>query len=304
MPDLHALFVTTATTEPIENVDAWEHTMGPASHIVFDINGPKRDDFIRARARQQKPDVIFYTGGVAGDGLPSEETFRKLRKIAPSVILQGDMADPPWHPILKAYRQNECFDLYVGMDGVADAPIDHVTLTPLDLAKFALPPRERKFKCGFAGNMVNKDRYELLLRKYGTKDLRSALLHDLGDFVQLRERETAGDYQNYVRFLRRCRLVINTSLAGSGLVHHVKGRVLETAFAGAGLLEMRGAPTERWFPSGTFFTYGDANEAREIIFGTSHREIDERAAAFAAHAREHYTPEKIYGGILERLGLA
>jgi len=99
-----ALFVTTNTTEPVVNVNAWIQSMGDAQHITFDINGPKNDEAIIAKAKEYAPDVIFYTGGVAGEGLPNTETFRTLRTIAKSVMLQGDFADPPFFPILDNYR--------------------------------------------------------------------------------------------------------------------------------------------------------------------------------------------------------
>jgi len=294
-----ALFVTTATTEPIENVDAWANTMGPANHVTFDINGPPNDGVILSVAKTFKPDVIFYTGGVSGDGLPSDDTLRALRKIAPSVILQGDMADPPWWPVLKHYRAAGCFDLMVGMDG-ADAPVDHITLTPFDLAKFERPWK-KTLHCGFAGNHVAKPRWELLKEMHGTEDLRSSVLHGLGDIVRLRERELAGDYNNYIAFLRRCLMIVNTSWAGSGLVHHMKGRLLEAAFSGTAVLEMARSPIHRWFPPDSYFVYDSVAEAREVITTVPAEEIAERAAKFAAHARKHYNPGQIYAGIMRAL---
>ena len=303
MSDLYALFVTTATSEPTVNVHAWQQSMGPARHVTFDINGPNNDIAILAAAEEYDPDVIFYTGGESGAGLPTDDTLRALRKFAPSVILQGDMGDPPWWPMLEHYRATDCFDLFVGMDGVKDAPIDHATLTPVDMEPWNQKPRKKSIHCGFAGNHVSRDRYETLRHLYGTEDPRSAVLHQLGDLVQLREREMQGQYMNYAAFLRRCRLSINTSWAGSGLAHHVKGRVIESAFAGCGLLEMRDSPTKEWFPEDSFFTYGSVEEARDIILTASWEEIERRAALMTAHARAHYTPKHIYGGIVERLGL-
>lgn len=294
-----ALFVTTATTEPADNVRAWRRYIGEAEHVTFDINGPNNDIAILAAARAFKPEVIFYTGGVSGDGLPTEATLRNLRKIAYSIMNQGDMADPPFHPVLDRYRRQECFDLYVGMDGVKSAPVDHVTLTPIDLEPFSRPPRERNIHCGFAGNVVGRARWELIRQMHNTEDPRAAVLHRLGNLVQLRERETEGSYQNYASFFRRCRMIINTSLAGSGLVHHVKGRVLESAFAGCALLEMSGSPIADWFPADTYFTYGSVEEAARVIRGTDPAEIDRMAAAFKDHALERYTPRKIFEGILK-----
>lgn len=299
MPD--ALFVTTRTSEPIENVRAWAHTMGQAKHLTFDINGPNEDDLILAGARSCGAEVIFYTGGVSGVGLPTEETLKALRRIAPTIMLQGDMADPPFHPILERYRSLDLFDLYVSMDGSRNEFVDHATLTPFDPQRFSTPSRRRTIHCGFAGNVVGRERYELLKREHGTEDPRSAVLHRLNGLVQLRERETDGSYENYLAFFRRTKLIINTSYAGSGLVHHVKGRVLEAAFSGCALLEMRASPLKDWFPPESYFTYADAEEASEAIQLLSDGEIKQTAALFQAYARANYTADKIYRGIMEKL---
>ena len=273
--------------------------MGPAGHVTFDINEEPQDAKILASAKDFAPDVIFYTGATEGLGVPGDDTLRALRKIAPSIIMQGDFGDPPWWPMVEHYRKVDCFDLMVAMDGT-DAPVDHITLTPFDLAKFARPPK-KTLHCGFAGNHVPKERWELLQAMHGTEDKRSGILHRLGDIVRLRERELDGDYNNYAAFLRRCRMILNTSWAGSGTVHHMKGRVLEAAFAGTAVLEMAESPIARWFPDDSYFTYGSIEEARHVIETASVEEITLRATKFETHAREHYNSRRIYGDIMERL---
>lgn len=304
MLDLYALFVTTATSEPDVNVRAWRATMGPATRVIFDINGPQRDSEILQVAEDGQPDIIFYTGGESGPGLPSVETLQALRKITKTVQIQGDMGDPPWHPMLKLYRERECFDLQVGMDGVSEAPIDYVTLTPIDPEPFNRPPRKRNFQCGFAGNHIGRERFRHLKGLGLATDPRSEILHALGDLLQLRERELDGSYASYIAFYRRCRMMLNTSWAGSGLVHHVKGRVLESAFAGCALLEMAESQTGHWFPADSFFTYRSVAEAADIIRSVSNEEIAERAVKFEAHARANYTPAQIFLGIVQKVGLA
>ena len=298
---MRALFITTATSEPRECVKAWKSTGGTATQVTFDINGPRNDDEIIGYAKDYCPDVIFYTGGVSGDGLPSDETLKEIKSYAPSVIIQGDMADPPFFPVLERYRNKDCFDRYVAIDGVHGSPADHVTLTPINLEHFDQPQRSRTIRCGFAGNIVNRDRYEMIKKMHGTEDPRAKVIHGLGDLVRLRERETEGLYVNFVAFLRRCQMIINTSWAGSGLVHHMKGRVLEAAFAGCALLEMKGSPIADWFPPESYFMYDGINEAKEIIRHTSDSEIERRAKLLEIYAREHYRPEHIFSGIVAKL---
>lgn len=294
-----ALFVTTATSEPRDNVRAWAKWMGPAEHVTFDIDGPPRDLQIGVRALTTRPDVILYTGGVEGTGLPSDKALLYLRKLAPTIISQGDFTDPPWHEKLAHYRSIGAFDLYVSMDG--GGPVDHTTLTPIDIDAFEPTGAERDIPCGFAGNHVPRERWSHVRKLHGTEDVRSAILHRLAPLVTLRERELQGDYRNFARWLQRCRMVINTSWAGSGTVHHMKGRVLETAFAGAALLEPADSPIARWFPEGSWFRYGSLDEAKAIIQHTPLDDVQARAVALSAYAREHYHPRQIFAGMVQAL---
>lgn len=299
-----ALFVTTTSNEMYVVVGAWRSCMGPLGHITFNISGPPNDDAILACARGYKPDVIIYLGGNAGVGLPSIETLRSLRQIAPSVHYQGDMEDDAWRPLLELYRERECFDLHVAQTGVHAPLTDYATLTAVDPVLYDNRiSQSRAHRCGFAGNFHDRDRYDLLKRKHGTEDPRSAVLHRLGTLITLRQRDTSGSYADYVDFLFATKLLLNTSFTGSGLNHHVKGRVVEGAFARCALLEMSESPTSEWFPKDSFFTYGSVEEAIHIIRETPPNEVSRRAGIFSAYAREHYSPQKIYGEMLNRLGI-
>ena len=301
-----ALFITTATTEPKENVKAWANTMGPSAHIPYELNVSRElwpnDETILDAARSWKPDVIFYIGATVGLGVPSDDTLRALRKIAPSIQIQGDMADPPWWPVLERYKKTGCFDLQVAMDGVHGSPVDYVTLTPFDPAAFVGIDGRHKYRphaCGFPGNIPSRERWEQLLKEHGTEDSRSAVVHRLP--VEVRQREVHGPYDHLIAFMRRCRMIINTSLAGSGTVHHIKGRVLEAAFSKCALLEMGGSPIADWFPQKSYFIYDSVDEARAIIESTPAMEVNVRAKVFGDHAREHYNAKTIFESMLSKL---
>lgn len=301
---IRSFWATPSTSECLdEGVTSWRRYMGPAEHVTYDINGSPQDERILAAAKQFRPEVIFFTGGESGAGLPSIDTLKALRKIAPSVHIEGDLADPPWWPRLEHYRQHECFDLQVAQDGVPDCPADYVTVTPIDPEPFAGPSPERDIACGFPGNHVPWERWEKIRAMHGTEDKRSGLLHRLRPLVTLRERDLEGSYRDYAHWMKRCRMVINTSWTGSGLVHHLKGRVIETALAGAALLEMTASPVRHWFPAESYFSFGEATpeEAKRIIQHMPADEIWKRARAMGAHAREHYHPRQVFGGILAAL---
>jgi hypothetical protein len=286
-----ALFVTTPSNDCDNHVAAWESFNDPATRAIFDPRDAPRDDQILGCARSERPHVIFYIGAVSGCGLPAATTFRALRDIAPTVNLCSDAADPPWHPVLADYKRNECFDLQVGIDGCDDAPVDLVTLTPVDPRPFAGPASDRDILCGFSGTVGLNG-----VRAHAVARLKMA------NVLTLRRRVQSASYAEHVAFLRRCKSVVNVSMTGSQRLHHVKGRVLEAGWAGCALFEMGASPTKRFFPPRCFLAYTQVQEIPAMLADQSR--LTESAAELAAAVRAHHTPAQIYGRILERLGVA
>ena len=264
--------------------------MGPAGHFTFSNMGPPQDELILAAAGGFRPDVIVYSGANGGT-VPSIETLQKLREVAPTVHYQGDLEDEEWHPVLRSYRDNKCFDLVMAQTGVQVAGLtDYATLTAISPEPYDQKRKKKRIRCGFSGN-------------FGSEDPRGKILSALGSKVNVRPRDTTGTYVHYVWFLNQCVIMFNTSYTGSGLHHHVKGRVVEAAWACCALLEMRDSPTKEWFPEDTFFQYGSVEEALEIISTARLETIREKVSAFKDHALRHYHPAIIYGDMLNRLGI-
>ena len=295
-----ALFIVPASSDATQVAYAYLNNVWDAACYTFDIGSSPVDEAILVAARAASPDVIFYMGGESGPGLPSVTTLCALREIAPSVHLGGDFADPPWLPRLEEYRREGCFSLTVSIDGVPGDHVDYATLTPVDISAFDVPDVERDIWCAFAGNHVDRARHDHILKEHGTFDVRSKLLHEIGDRLTLRQRDVTGNYADYVSFLKRCSIMFNTAWTGSGTATHCKGRILEAAFAGCALLEMKSSPTTNWFPQDAFFRFSDADDALTAIEKLSPTEAAERAALLSYHARKHYHPKVIYGNILER----
>lgn len=298
-----ALFITSPTSDARNMAVAYEKNVGPVTHITFDVGGDPIDGTMLATAEETKPEVIFYIGAVEGPGLASIDTLRALKAMAPLVHMSGDLGDPPWWPVLEEYKQAGCMSLTVTMDGAPNAPVDIVTLTPLDVSAFdgPSPSPERDIRCGFPGNYVTKERYREVFKLYRTFDPRSRMLHEIDEKVTLRQREVDGNYSDYVAFLKRCQIVLNTSWTGSGKVHHVKGRVLEAAFAGCAVLEMVQAPTFGHFPAYALHSYASPPAARKFITSATDQQLRLSADILGAYAREHFHPKVIYRTILNKL---
>lgn len=246
-------------------------------------------------ARKVKPDIIFYVGGNHGPGLPTHERLRKLRALAPSVHLCWDATDKPWHDVLKAYKENECFDLQVAMDGGTDSPVDMATLTPVDPRPYKHPVIDRNIRCAFSGQNVARaavglqhPRWDVLEGLVGQK------------WVEFSPRSDRS-YEAYANYIKGCKMLLNISHTGSGLTHHVKVRIVEAGMAGCALLEMDEAPTRDWIPEECLFIYRDVAEAIRIIRSASVVQIAEKADALNSYVMKHYSPQAIYESILAKI---
>ena len=290
---MKALFITTHTNDVDSLVRAWDcWNEVKATRIIFNYRGPIDNTAILEQAKEANPDVIFYIGAALITGAPTPETLIELRDIAPSINMCCDAGDWPWHPILDIYRDRKCFDLQVTLDGCKNAPVDHVTITPVDPGPWIGNDPPRTIFCGFSGN-------------YGGTNPRMQILPMLINqgHIILRCRNKHGDYEGHAAFVRSCRMIINTSYCGSGEAHHVKGRVLESALAGCALLEGAWAPTKDWIPEELFYTYKGRKQAERIIDSLTVEDVTEKGEALREYVKDRYHPREIYGAILKEIGL-
>lgn len=285
---MKALFLTTKTADCINHVSAWESAFGIAEHVTFDHEGLRNDHLLINAALTIKPDVIFYIGATRGRGNPRAETYHELRRISTFINICSDAADRPWHPVLDGYKRLECFDLQVAIDGPADAPVDFVTLTPVDPRPFDIDV-VKDIRFGFSGSV-------------GKWNGRSEIVKALEWFSGLivRHRQIGDNYRDHAGFLRRCRILLNVSLTGSGARHHIKGRVLEAGWAGCALLESEGSPIGNWFPSDCYLTYREPREAAEIVRDIDDVTIERVARRLSEEVRSRYHPKIIYTEMLRR----
>lgn len=285
---MKALFITTKSNDCDNHVQAWESVHGPAARLVFDVQGIRNDWQFAAAAEQHKPEVIFYIGACNAPGNPRPATLAGLRSFAPTINLCSDAADKPWHPVLAGMRTRGCFDLQVSIDGARNSPVDMATLTPVDPRPFQVET-ERDIRCGFSGSVGRwNERSEVV-----------KALEWLGGLT-VRERQGSGAYEDHARFLRRCRMLLNSSFTGTGHAHHVKGRVLEAGWAGCALLESEGSTIGDWFPADCYLTYRDPKEAAEIIASLDDSTISRMATRLSEEVRSRFHPSMIYGSILKR----
>ena len=289
---MRCLFLTTLSNDTDSLVNAWNSFNDePAARLRFAYNGIRNDHQMLEAADAHKPAVIFYIGACAGLGEPSIHTFRALRGKARLINLICDAADWPWHNTILKFRQSECFDLHVALDGNPTAPADLVTVTPVDPLHFGGLAFPRDIRCGFSGTAFGGLRGNILGPLYEAKA------------VTFRGRDFVAGYGDHVDFMRRCRMLINTSWTGTGKHHQIKGRVIEAGHAGCCLLEYADSPIGSWFTPDSYLIYRTVDEAKAIIAEVPEDDIAARAALFQRQVLARFTARHVYCEMLERVGL-
>lgn len=299
---IKAFFVTTRTGDCSNHFSAWEHAYGKASRITHTPNGAKNDIAIIKEAKSLKPDVIFYIGAADGPGIPDVQTFHELKGIAPLVNMCSDAVDEGWHATLSKYRSAGCFDLHVSIDGANNSYIDHSTVTPINPEFFGGPSVLRDMRCGFSGSYGSRNVFDYKNQGSAYRGRIVYRLEKLG-LLNVRKRSALGKYEDHISFMRRCRIMLNVSLSGSGVDHQIKGRAIEAGWAGCALLESIGSPAINRFPKGSVIPFSTEAEAIDIVRNISDSEIDSSAQMLHAHVRDRYNPKSIYGEILKKVGI-
>lgn len=288
---MKVLFLTTPSNDCNNHVRAFQ-SFAPAEQLIMRSRGICIDERVVREVREINPDLLFYISANQGVYTLKWRTLVDLRTITKTVNLCSDAMDKPWHTVLDIYKKHQCFDLQVSLDGSKYKSLDLPSLTPVD-PTFFKGTSKRDIRCGFSGSV-------------GTAGARSEAIHALEWFggLILRGRTLKGGYEDHVKFLRRCKIILNTSWTGSGQTHHVKGRVLEAGWAGCALLEQADSPINEWFPEDCYFSWKDPKEAAEIIKDASDEEISHKAKRLAEEVRKNYTAKQIYGEILDRVDIA
>jgi hypothetical protein len=241
------------------------------------------DDQMLMEAKIGKPDAIVYISAWQEDFVPLNETLGELNSIAPVIHFLSDGADWPWWPQLKEFERRGVFSLTVNIDGShywpggRDWPSDGVTitepdgtttqvgkisnaltlLTPVDVSKFpatGIAYSERPYAIGYGGNNGGHIRSYIVQRLQGVRG-----------FAFKQRDGNPNSYGQYTDFLSHCRVSVSIPFTGTGLHRHVKGRILETGFAGATLLEWRNDATRAWFePRRDYWEYETVEECADF----------------------------------------
>jgi len=260
----------------------------------------RQNEFVEY-AKYTSPSAIVYIGAVeAHHGKPClmVDTLRRLKDVAPSVHLCGDAGDEGWWETLELYNKNECFSVQVSMDGSFETPIAKfkngmILLTPIDVSVFNPRPWGGRIVGGTisgGGSFGRSDTYNRLSQVAG---------------FEWHVTSPAITYEDVGAFMSRCRVIANHSATGNGR-HHVKGRVVETGFAGACLLESKNSVTSRWFRPGVeYLEYATPDEAVELLKWTQDcpEVIKQIAENLTAAVNFVHHPKSFWHNVFTKVGL-
>lgn len=250
-------------------------------------------------AAKETPDVILFDGIADATRLPTTHTLRRLRSIAPLVLLSGDLSDPPWWPFLEEFRDEKCFDLYVNFDGGSPWPrpepyLDLLTPIAHEFYEMPKPLAQRLVPFGFCGGCASPSRWEII----------GYLVENAGLKILPRD-ERYGSYKRYADFMMECRLTVNVPISGSDTSRQVKGRVLEAGLAGTCLLEHESSAAQHWFtPHEDYVVYRTREEAaelsRELLADIPRMEAI--AQRLQRKVRENHSPAIFWAKVFEAVG--
>lgn len=306
---MKAVFLSTSTddTEKLINSFSCAYPNGSGNPVIrYDTAGRQIDDDIVKEIRIQRPDIVVYISRLPPlddtenrGGIPFNSTLREIRHISPSIHICCDAGDPPWHSAVLMYRDQKCFDLQVAIDGDPTWPLHDdenglTALTPIDTRPFEQEiPRfcDRPVEFGFAGNVGSRHRQELATN----------LADAVGLKVNVRD---IASYEEYCRRLMGFKISLNMPLSGTMARRHVKGRIIESAYAGCCVLEHSEATTSHWFvPGEDYATYDDEPDAAEKA--RTLMKDDVLAQSFADSLRikviESHSPRAFWDRVMDRL---
>lgn len=238
-----------------------------------------------------------------GGHVPPVEVYAEASERRPLVHICCDGSEKVWWPQLETYRVGAPKMFHVNIDGVKDGFFNSTgwtTLCPLDPDPF-LPHMvewtKRPISVGFCGGF----------------DTRGKGYHPRSDrLIDLFEKKLVhavcrpfGPYDDFRGFMGTVKVGWNHAHSGDADHMQVKARVMETAFAGAVLMEPRESPTAQYFDFGLDYLSYETDE--DIAAHKAWIEGGVDLSAMARRMRERacdlYSAQRFWPKVFKMVGL-
>lgn len=266
----------------------------------YDDRPYDQQDYFVQLAKSLDYDFCVYIGAPEpyhGKPTLQSDILCRLKEIKPIVHLCGDAADDPWWPLLYEYDRKDCFTVQVSFDGSVYNPIKEfknglLLLTPVDIRPYApIKWQERTIRIGYAGSIGGNTRAEILSELF--KKTSVVYYYKPGVF-----------YNQYAEFLCGVKVVPNVSYTGTHRAMQVKGRVLEAAFAGCCVFELKGSPTYNWFyPGIDYYEYQTADDIINTVNNTPDDLLETVAINLQRRIFVEHHPIVFWNKVIEKAGL-
>lgn len=296
---MRALFLVTYTTDCINKWRSLACLGHDTLVATYDDRPHEQHGHFVEMARQMQPDVIIMVGAVEADHhrpVLRSDTISALRQMAPTVLLCGDAADPPWWPTLEEYYKSGCFTVIATMDGQIECPVrDYdnglILCTPTDVRAFNPRPwAARDIRVGMVGGSGSRAPYIEHLRQRGLMDFH--------------EQVPSRSYDEFGDMLSRTKVTFCNGRTGSGAAMHVKGRIIEAGMAGSVVLDVDGSPTQQWFiPGVDYIRYASAEDAANQIEAMSDEALMAMAARFHAAVMTFHHPAVFWSTVFLKIAM-
>jgi hypothetical protein len=282
--------------------------------VYFDPGAiPAPHSSLPARVDSVNPDLVVMLGQAddRNGNCPPASVLAAISRRRPFVHICCDGSERVWWPQLDEYAVAAPEMVHVNIDGVragffredrpkrnGHGPVAWTILCPMDQETWTKPvenaPWElRPVMLGFCGG-------------WGEKHPRgpdiTRLMHQ-GDRILYAALRPFHRYEDFQNFMCRFRAGYNHALTGTADHMHVKARVIETAFAGAVLVEPKGSPTSEWFdPATDYLTYSSDADLARIFAEVTARQHHERAQSMRAKAIDLYSAQRFWPTVIELAG--
>lgn len=258
-----------------------------------------------------KPDLVIMLGqhdNKVGN-CPPASVLAAIARRRPFAHICCDGSERVWWPQLEEYALVAPEMVHVNIDGVAAGffapqpgcvatrrwttlcPMDH---EPWEKVVAAQPWHLRSITLGFCGGWGEKHPRGPDIDRLVKGGLLKAALRPFYH------------YDHFRSFMCSFRAGYNHALTGTADHMHVKARVVETAFAGALLVEPEGSPTADWFDVGIDYLPYSSVDDLKIIHGWA-TESDgwllEKADRMRRKAIDRYSAQRFWPKLFELVGL-
>lgn len=244
--------------------------------------------------KNYKPDFLFYIGAVEGECSLSIDQLKTLRDQGTKlVMIHMECGNPGWNDLILEYHKQDIFYLIVGVGGIDNWPKRQ---RDTSLCGFVDPTYYKQYS--------NTEKDILCGVSCGFHPERQNVIQELGKLVTKFDKRTEeyGNYEEYVKWLCRCRFFLNLNFIDFNNVSRGGNfKEQEAGLASAVFLEKKGSSVSHWFtPGWDYLEYETIDDIKRLL-KTPEKELEIIRQNMIVKIRLFYPHEKSWNKIFDRI---